>query len=177
MDVFLLSLLLLFIQVSIKRSINITKFNYQNSILNGQQMLLQRNEKIMKYNNESSLSHSNITRYLCVSYVQTSVYDMSRIHKNAHYIPCDWVLIFYDISNITIKEQFCNDSQFHPYRLIHCNMSSITSYDLYDIRIKYKSELISEGRSYEYSKFIPKNIMHIDLLPYLYMYDKVNLYL
>jgi len=191
-------------------SLSITKFNLTKSIESGKQLLLEREQKRNnddnfnnKLNNDNNNDNNNTasfsTRYLCFSYVRSDIYDLTHILKNTRYLPCDWGLIFYDISNITIKNELCNKSNYLPYQLIHCSMSSINATYLYEIRLKSYQDLENQNnkndynssgsssnnynRSYDsnnyhnmnvkYNKFIPKNIMHIDILPYLYKYDKL----
>ena len=193
-------------------SLSITKVNLTKSIESGKQLLLEREQKRNnndnnKLNDDNNYDNNNdnnntaslSTRYLCFSYVRSDVYDLTHILKNTRYLPCDWGLIFYDISNITIKNELCNKSNYLPYQLIHCSMSSINATYLYEIRLKSYQDLENQNnkndynssgsssnnynRSYDsnnyhnmnvkYNKFIPKNIMHIDILPYLYKYDKL----
>ena len=125
-------------------------------------------------------------RNLCVTFLSTLSAKKKAAEKKANitreallintkHLDCDWVILFYSITSITMKEELCQGARissmqkFHMDRILCCDEASyIRNSSAYiSNHIQNITELQSLGYNISAQQRVVEPIMYIDILYYL----------
>ena len=130
---------------------------------------------------EEWLHHGKPKRkHLCATFVSTNQTAFQTTIANARTLKCNWAVIFYQISNMTLKNSLCSQLSTVA-KVIHCEGAMV----LYNTSA-YQSLHLTPSQIQDYSALqrfrmkpnvavLPKQTMYLDLLPFLPRYHKVLL--
>jgi hypothetical protein len=118
---------------------------------------------------------TNITRkgLLCSTFVKTDAKTLVIMRENMAVLPCDWAIVFYNVSNEAIKQQICTQP-VRRGKVVHCQESAVTRefINAY-IQTELSTGNITGNNKDIYRASITKPVMYIDISPHFRFYEKV----
>lgn len=124
---------------------------------------------------KNPIQNKNRRSLLCVSFMRTDEAEANNILSNAKIMPCEWVIIFFNVTDAKLYDKICDPTAFPPKSLIHCN---VTAFSLPTIQKSIQLHRLSKPNDPMIPSFhgrVNKALMYFDTLPFLYQYKKVIL--
>jgi hypothetical protein len=120
---------------------------------------------------------SHTPRYLCTMACRATGAILTTFGANAHVLPCDWAITFYEAADVTAKEEICNLKLPDPYRIVHCAKATTNAATRNAAVEHYWEDIKKYGHGVQtvrdLSHLIGKHVMYRDILKYLSEYDAV----